>query len=112
MLGVARYISFKLVSLSRILKPISICDHLQAYSYSSQKNNLLDSVCKDELFDHSENDVDLDETTLRQLQRWSLVKLDDARALHSLKNSIRFANKILDIDTEGVEPLYTVLENK
>jgi aspartyl/glutamyl-tRNA(Asn/Gln) amidotransferase C subunit len=28
-----------------------------------------------------------------------------------LQDSIDFANQIINIDTEGVEPLYTVLEN-
>lgn len=33
-------------------------------------------------------------------------------AIKTLKDSIEFASKILHIDTSGVEPLYTVLENE
>lgn len=32
-------------------------------------------------------------------------------ALKIVEDSIAFADKILDINTEGVEPLYTVLED-
>lgn len=33
-------------------------------------------------------------------------------AIKSLKEAVEFASQILDIDTEGIEPMYTVLENE
>lgn len=33
-------------------------------------------------------------------------------AIKTLEEAVAFASQILDIDTEGVEPMYTVLENE
>uniref|UniRef100_A0A336MEY1 Glutamyl-tRNA(Gln) amidotransferase subunit C, mitochondrial n=1 Tax=Culicoides sonorensis TaxID=179676 RepID=A0A336MEY1_CULSO len=54
----------------------------------------------------------IDKETLLLLERLSLVNIEDEEALKVLQDAIEFASQILDIDTEGVEPLYTVLENE
>lgn len=87
-------------------------NNIYANTFSSGGSKVPDRPHQHDLIDDDDGDVELDEATLHQLQRWSLVKLDDDKALSALKKSIKFANKILKIDTEGVEPLYTVLENK
>ncbi|XP_059612497.1 glutamyl-tRNA(Gln) amidotransferase subunit C, mitochondrial [Phlebotomus argentipes] len=55
--------------------------------------------------------VSIDEDTIHLLERLSLVNIESKEALRVVEDSIAFADKILDINTEGVEPLYTVLED-
>ncbi|KAL9695816.1 hypothetical protein quinque_015101 [Culex quinquefasciatus] len=47
-----------------------------------------------------------------QTVRLSLVDLDSAEAHRTLEDAIEFASQILSVDTDGVEPLYTVLERE
>ncbi|XP_023949490.2 glutamyl-tRNA(Gln) amidotransferase subunit C, mitochondrial [Bicyclus anynana] len=54
----------------------------------------------------------VDINTISLLERLSLVKCDTDEGVKVLEDSIAFADKILHIDTTGVEPLYTVLENE
>uniref|UniRef100_A0A2M4C1J4 Glutamyl-tRNA(Gln) amidotransferase subunit C, mitochondrial n=1 Tax=Anopheles marajoara TaxID=58244 RepID=A0A2M4C1J4_9DIPT len=54
----------------------------------------------------------IDRQTVQLLERLSLVDLETRDALETLEDSIGFASRILTIDTEGVEPLYTVLEQE
>lgn len=54
----------------------------------------------------------VDSNTIALLERLSLVKCDTDEGVKILEDSIAFADKILHIDTTGVEPLYTVLENE
>ncbi|XP_058830514.1 glutamyl-tRNA(Gln) amidotransferase subunit C, mitochondrial [Topomyia yanbarensis] len=56
--------------------------------------------------------IEVDEQTVQLLERLSLVDLDSKEAHKTLEDSIEFASRILAIDTEGVEPFYTVLENQ
>ncbi|XP_058064896.1 glutamyl-tRNA(Gln) amidotransferase subunit C, mitochondrial-like [Anopheles bellator] len=50
--------------------------------------------------------------TVQLLQRLSLVDLDTEEALRTLHDSITFASRILPINTDGVEPLVSVLEKE
>ncbi|ETN67598.1 15E1.2 protein [Anopheles darlingi] len=54
----------------------------------------------------------IDRHTVQLLERLSLVDLETNDALETLEDSIGFASRILTIGTEGVEPLYTVLERE
>ncbi|XP_039436307.1 glutamyl-tRNA(Gln) amidotransferase subunit C-1, mitochondrial [Culex pipiens pallens] len=56
--------------------------------------------------------IPVDAQTVQLLERLSLVDLDSAEAHRTLEDAIEFASQILSIDTEGVEPLYTVLERE
>lgn len=56
--------------------------------------------------------VEIDSETIKLLERLSLVDLDSKEALKTLHDSIEFADRINHIDTSGIEPLYTVLENE
>ncbi|XP_065077486.1 glutamyl-tRNA(Gln) amidotransferase subunit C, mitochondrial-like [Ochlerotatus camptorhynchus] len=56
--------------------------------------------------------IAVDDQTVQLLERLSLVDLDSKEAHKTLEDSIEFASRILTIDTEGVEPLYTVLEKQ
>ncbi|XP_072932042.1 uncharacterized protein GatC isoform X2 [Epargyreus clarus] len=56
--------------------------------------------------------VKVDANTISLLERLSLVKCDTAEGVKVLEDSITFANKILHINTDNVEPLYSVLENE
>ncbi|GAB0087358.1 Glutamyl-tRNA(Gln) amidotransferase subunit C, mitochondrial [Sergentomyia squamirostris] len=59
----------------------------------------------------SSSKVLIDANTIHLLERLSLVDIDSKEALKIVTDSIAFADKILEIDTKGVEPLYTVLED-
>ncbi|XP_058123633.1 glutamyl-tRNA(Gln) amidotransferase subunit C, mitochondrial [Anopheles ziemanni] len=52
----------------------------------------------------------LTDQTVRLLERLSLVNLDSKEAYKTLQDSIEFASRILHIETDGVQPLYCVLE--
>lgn len=54
----------------------------------------------------------IDRNTIALLERLSLVKCDTEQGIRVLEDSIEFANKVLHINTDNVEPLYTVLENE
>ncbi|EAT36567.1 AAEL011360-PA [Aedes aegypti] len=56
--------------------------------------------------------ISVDDQTVQLLERLSLVDLDSKEAHRTLEDSIEFASRILAIDTDGVEPLYTVLEKQ
>lgn len=56
--------------------------------------------------------VKVDRNTISLLERLSLVKYDSVEGVKILEDSIAFANKILHVNTDGVEPLYSVLEEK
>ncbi|XP_060666976.1 glutamyl-tRNA(Gln) amidotransferase subunit C, mitochondrial [Drosophila nasuta] len=62
--------------------------------------------------DTSDNELEIDTKTIQLLERLSLVDLDSEQALVTLKSSIQFADKIAHINTQGVRPLYTVLETQ
>ncbi|XP_067861744.1 glutamyl-tRNA(Gln) amidotransferase subunit C, mitochondrial [Heptranchias perlo] len=46
------------------------------------------------------------------LERLALVDFRNQEAVESLTNAIRFANQLHVVDTEGVEPMDSVLENR
>ncbi|XP_002064796.3 glutamyl-tRNA(Gln) amidotransferase subunit C, mitochondrial [Drosophila willistoni] len=62
--------------------------------------------------DNNTDDDPIDSKTIQLLERLSLVDLDSEEALKTLKSSIQFANRIVDIPTENVPALYTVLEKQ
>lgn len=62
--------------------------------------------------DTSKNPIEIDTNTIKLLERLSLVDLDSDQALETLKSSIQFADKIANINTDNVQPLYTVLEHQ
>ncbi|XP_063824874.1 glutamyl-tRNA(Gln) amidotransferase subunit C, mitochondrial [Ostrinia nubilalis] len=56
--------------------------------------------------------VVVDKQTISLLERLSLVKCDTVEGVKVLEDSIAFANKILHINTDHVQPLYSVLEKE
>lgn len=48
---------------------------------------------------------------VKHLERLSLVNFEDAKAVKRLESAIRFADQILLVDTDNVEPLVSVLED-
>ncbi|CAL8142086.1 unnamed protein product [Orchesella dallaii] len=54
----------------------------------------------------------LSENLVHHLERTSLVDFDNAEAVARLSEAIRFADQLFEVNTEGVEPLVTVLENE
>ncbi|KAJ8730149.1 hypothetical protein PYW07_017187 [Mythimna separata] len=56
--------------------------------------------------------VKVERNTIALLERLSLVSYDTEEGVKILEDSIVFANKILHINTDDVEPLYTVLEDQ
>ncbi|ODM98819.1 Glutamyl-tRNA(Gln) amidotransferase subunit C, mitochondrial [Orchesella cincta] len=49
---------------------------------------------------------------VHHLERTSLVDFDSAEAVTRLTEAVRFADQLFEVNTEGVEPLVTVLENE
>ncbi|KAG8247647.1 hypothetical protein J6590_056430 [Homalodisca vitripennis] len=59
-------------------------------------------------FDNAKIDFD----TINHLERLSLVNFGNVKGIEILESSIAFANQLFKIDTTGVKPLTTVLENR
>ncbi|KAK3607253.1 hypothetical protein CHS0354_002226 [Potamilus streckersoni] len=55
---------------------------------------------------------ELDEATVNHLERLSLVKFNNQAGVERLYKAIEYANQLHMVDTEGVEPLDSVLENR
>nr|XP_039263294.1 glutamyl-tRNA(Gln) amidotransferase subunit C, mitochondrial-like [Styela clava] len=100
-----------LSALRRIHSNTKIC---------TSKRNVLkkasDLIPKEPVWKHIE-EVDLPPPTkislskARHLEQLSLVNFEDTNAVKRLESAIRFADQILHVDTDGVEPLVSVLEN-
>lgn len=56
--------------------------------------------------------ISIDIKTVQLLERLSLVRFEDQEILQTLKKSIEFAAPIHRINTENVQPMYTVLEKE
>lgn len=54
----------------------------------------------------------ISEETIKHLERLSLVDFANQRGIARLEEAINFADKLEAVDTAGVEPLVTVLENE
>lgn len=53
----------------------------------------------------------IDASTIALLERLSLVDCENKQGIETLEEAIAFADQILQVNTEGVEPLVTVLED-
>lgn len=82
--------------------------NLLSRSFSSK----VPTVAATTLGKREKSEVKVDKNTLALLERLSLVKCDTTEGVKVLEDSISFADQILHINTEGVEPLYTVLEDQ
>lgn len=54
----------------------------------------------------------IDASTIALLERLSLVDCENKQGIETLEAALEFADQILQVDTEGVEPLITVLEDR
>ncbi|KAL1116222.1 hypothetical protein AAG570_005717 [Ranatra chinensis] len=54
----------------------------------------------------------IDARTIEQLEKVSLVDFGNEKGIKIVEDAIRFADRLQLVDTEGVEPLYTVLEDR
>lgn len=54
----------------------------------------------------------IDAETIAHLERLSLVDCANKQGIETLEEAVAFADQILQVDTEGVQPLVTVLEDK
>lgn len=94
-----------------------ITNHVTFWSFNFCSNNFNSKVPKEPHIytfnNHASTEtrtVDLD--TITHLERLSLVNFGNLKGVEILESSIRFADKILSVNTSGVEPLMTVLENR
>lgn len=54
----------------------------------------------------------IDQEIVNQLERLSLVDFGNAHGIKILEDAIRFADQIHLINTNNIQPLFTVLENQ
>lgn len=47
---------------------------------------------------------------LMKLERLSGLRFQSIEEIHNLQEDIRLANKIFEVDTKGVEPMYSIVE--
>ncbi|KAF6027250.1 GATC [Bugula neritina] len=55
---------------------------------------------------------ELSDELLRYIERTSLVKFSNEDGIKQLQDAIEFASQIGDVDTDGVEPLYSLHETE
>lgn len=55
---------------------------------------------------------ELDDNMIQHLERLSLVDFNNEAGVERLRNAIEYANQLHMVDTEGVEPMYSVLEDR
>jgi len=60
----------------------------------------------------SSNSVMIDVDLINHLERTSLVDFGNDEALRRLQEAIKFADTLLEVDTQGVKPMTSVLENE
>ena len=61
---------------------------------------------------YTSKNIEIDLQLVEQLERISLVKFNNETGLKWLKDSVRSANQLLQVNTEGVEPFYSFLEDR
>ncbi|PIC42932.1 hypothetical protein B9Z55_009846 [Caenorhabditis nigoni] len=54
----------------------------------------------------------IDSKLIANLERLSLVRFDSEQAVANLRNAIKVAKRLELVDTEGLEPMYTVWEDQ
>ena len=54
----------------------------------------------------------IDAPIIEQLERISLVDFANVRGIERLEEAIELANIVIHVDTQGVEPLYSILEEE
>lgn len=54
----------------------------------------------------------IDNETIAHLERLSLVDFGNEKGIEILEAAIEFADQLSAVDTTGVEPMFTVLENR
>ncbi|XP_063240427.1 glutamyl-tRNA(Gln) amidotransferase subunit C, mitochondrial [Bacillus rossius redtenbacheri] len=57
-------------------------------------------------------DAPLDHDTITLLQRLSLVDLGSRKVVDALREAVRFASVITTVDTSGVQPMVSVLDDR
>lgn len=60
----------------------------------------------------SSEDVKVDIDTITHLERLSLVNFGNLKGIEILESAIKFSEPLFVVDTTGVKPLTTVLENR
>ena len=55
--------------------------------------------------------ITITEENIRHLERLSLVDFANVEGIRRLEEAIEFAQPIKEVNTEGVEPMYTVLDD-
>lgn len=96
----------------------SISSFVRSRNYLHRNYNCFKNYCKvpinpvGSLESDNTPNPKIDSNTVALLERLSLVKCDTEQGVKVLEDSIKFANKILHIDTNNAEPLYTVLEDE
>ena len=63
-------------------------------------------------FSASEKKTVIDQETIEHLERISLVDFANVRGIERLEEAIELADVITKVDTNGVEPLYSILEDE
>ncbi|XP_070572282.1 glutamyl-tRNA(Gln) amidotransferase subunit C, mitochondrial-like [Ptychodera flava] len=58
------------------------------------------------------DETEIDKETVRKLERLALVDFSDEAGVERLSRAVRFADQLLLVNTEGVKPMDTVLEDR
>ena len=87
-----------------------ICGNLKAKQLKSLRQTFCSTANNQNI--NSSVQEEIDPQTIQLLERLSLVDLSSKEALETLQKGIQFANKIQNINTDNIEPLYTVLEHQ
>ena len=54
----------------------------------------------------------IEDATIDHLERLALVDFANQAGIHRIESAIRFADQLFLVDTTGVEPMDSILENR
>lgn len=93
--------------------PIALKVTIPANSmYNRLKSNGSSASATASTIEEEQSACTLTPQLIHHLERTSLVDFDNKEALERLREAIKFADQLMEVKTDGVEPLFTVLENE
>uniref|UniRef100_A0AC35GK31 Glu-AdT subunit C n=1 Tax=Panagrolaimus sp. PS1159 TaxID=55785 RepID=A0AC35GK31_9BILA len=92
----------------RILSKRIISNCIKTTSYCTIKSNTknLKSINNNNITD----ELPLNKAMLTKLEQLSALRFQSSEEIESVEEDIRLAQKIFEVDTTGIEPLYSVVE--
>uniref|UniRef100_A0AC34FHY6 Glu-AdT subunit C n=1 Tax=Panagrolaimus sp. ES5 TaxID=591445 RepID=A0AC34FHY6_9BILA len=91
----------------RILSKRVITNGIKTISYGTVINDTKNETLKN---DNITDELPLSKAMLTKLEQLSALRFQSSEEIESVEEDIRLAQKIFEVDTTGIEPLYSIVE--